>query len=86
MDRFEKAADSFTDTTKKVGEVAQEAKSAVKGASGFFHKGEEALGSMGSLARDVRVTNGKVGKILDNPGFPPTSRTPSISPSRQLIP
>ncbi|MBI5173839.1 MAG: MlaD family protein [Candidatus Obscuribacter sp.] len=69
MDRFEKAADSFTDTTKKVGEVAQEAKSAVRGANGFFHKGEEALGSMGSLARDVKVTNSKVGKILDNPGL-----------------
>jgi len=69
MDRFEKAADTFTDTSKKIGDAAVETKTAVHGAGTFFNRGEEALANVGSLAKDAKVTNGKLSKILDNPGL-----------------
>lgn len=69
MDRFEGAADAFTDTSKKVGDVATEAKSAVHNAGGFFRKGEDTLSNVDSLTREMRNASGKVNKLLDNPAM-----------------
>lgn len=69
MDRFEGAADAFTDTSKKVGDAATEAKSAVHNAGGFFRKGEDTLSNVDSLTREMRNASGKVNKLLDNPAM-----------------
>ncbi|MBL0186596.1 MAG: MCE family protein [Candidatus Obscuribacter sp.] len=69
MERFQKAADSFTDTSKKVGEAAVEAKSAVKGAGTFFRQGDQTLVTVNGLAKDMKQASGKVNKILDNPAL-----------------
>lgn len=69
MDRIEKATESFTATSQKVGDAAVLAKGTMQNASGFFKHGQGAIDDVHVLAKNLQTTSGKVNKILDNPAL-----------------
>lgn len=66
MDKVATAADTFTDTSKKIGNVADRTNTLAVNANEFFKRGSGTLGSVGELSTDLKRASGKINKILDS--------------------
>lgn len=66
MDKVATATDSFTNTSKKIGDVAAKTSTLASNANSFFVKGSGTLGSVGELSTDLKRASGKINKILDS--------------------
>lgn len=66
MDKVATAADTFTDTSKKIGDVAAKTSTLATNANKFFVSGSGTLSSVGELSTDLKRASGKINKMLDS--------------------
>jgi ABC-type transport system involved in resistance to organic solvents, periplasmic component len=66
MDKVATAADTFTDTSRKIGDVASKTSTLATNANKFFVNGSGTMSNVGELSTDLKRASGKINKILDS--------------------